>query len=314
MLIPINGIKLNPGRRDAEPEDVEILAKSIAELGLLNPITIDQENTLIAGRHRLEAAKLLGWTEIECTVTDLQGLQAELAEIDENFVRKNLSIIDFGNLLLRRKEIYETLHPETKAGTAQAIGMNKAVGNNVAEKFSATSKSFVDDTAEKLGVTPRTVRNQLQTAKNLTPSAKEIIRGADTSIKKKDALKLSRLEPEQQEDAATQLVAGEISSVDEYKPYSAGSKIYATFEESVADLKNPDKDGTCTPDMFLIALDGLIDNFHRDFAWYGEPECAAIFPQISEEQFEFVKKRVATVTTALEGLVAEMERSKQYEA
>lgn len=66
-------------------------------------------------------------------------------------------IIDFGNLLLRRKEIYETLHPETKAGTAQAIGMNKAVGNNVAEKFSATSKSFVDDTAEKLGVTPRTV-------------------------------------------------------------------------------------------------------------------------------------------------------------
>ena len=213
MLIPINGIKLNPGRRDAEPEDVEILAKSIAELGLLNPITIDQENTLIAGRHRLEAAKLLGWTEIECTVTDLQGLQAELAEIDENFVRKNLSIIDFGNLLLRRKEIYETLHPETKAGTAQAIGMNKAVGNNVAEKFSATSKSFVDDTAEKLGVTPRTVRNQLQTAKNLTPSAKEIIRGADTSIKKKDALKLSRLEPEQQEDAATQLVAGEMRDI-----------------------------------------------------------------------------------------------------
>ena len=99
MLIPINGIKLNPGRRDAEPEDVETLAKSIAELGLLNPITIDQENTLIAGRHRLEAAKLLGWAEIECTVTDLQGLQAELAEIDENFVRKNLSIIDFGNLL-----------------------------------------------------------------------------------------------------------------------------------------------------------------------------------------------------------------------
>ena len=43
-------------------------------------------------------------------------MQAELAEIDENFVRKNLSIIDFGNLLLRRKEIYEILHPETKQG------------------------------------------------------------------------------------------------------------------------------------------------------------------------------------------------------
>lgn len=59
MLIPIKDIKMNPGRRTAEPEDVENLAESIAELGLLNPITIDQNNTLIAGRHRLEAAKFL---------------------------------------------------------------------------------------------------------------------------------------------------------------------------------------------------------------------------------------------------------------
>lgn len=309
MLVSINEIKVNPGRREAEPEDIKNLADSIAELGLLNPITVDQNHTLIAGRHRLEAAKLLGWTEIECTVTDLQGLQAELAEIDENFVRKNLSIIDFGNLLLRRKEIYEALHPVAKNG-----GDRKSEEIRAQKLRSDSVKSFVQDTAEKLGVSPRTVEVQIQTAKNLSPTTKEIIRNADTSITKKDALKLSRLEPEQQEDAATQLVAGEIDSVDEYKPYSVGNKVYATFEESVADLKNPDKDGTCTPDMFLIALDGLIDNFHRDFAWYSDPECVAIFPQISEEQFEFVKKRVATVTSALESLVAEMERSKQYES
>lgn len=76
----------------------------------------------------------------------------------------------------------------------------------------------------------------------------------------------------------------EINSVDEYKPYSIGNKVYRTFEESVADLKNSDKDCSCTPDMFLIALDGLIDRFHRDFAWYSEPECVAVFPQVSEEQ------------------------------
>lgn len=309
MLVSIKEIKVNPGRREAEPEDIKSLAASIKELGLLNPITIDQGHTLIAGRHRLEAAKLLGWAEIECTVTDLQGLQAELAEIDENFVRKNLSIIDFGNLLLRRKEIYETLHPETKHG-----GDRKSEEIKSAKCALDSAKSFVADTAEKLGVNPCTVRRELQTAKNLTPATKEIIRDADTNITKKDALKLSRLEPEQQEDAATQLVAGEIESVDDYKPYSAGNKVYATFEESVADFKNPDKDGTCTPDMFLIALDGLIDNFHRDFAWYSEPECVAVFPQISEEQFSFVKKRVATVTSALEGLVEKIERSLQYES
>ena len=52
-------IKINPGRREAEPKAVEELARSIAAVGLLNPITLDQHNTLVAGLHRLEAAKLL---------------------------------------------------------------------------------------------------------------------------------------------------------------------------------------------------------------------------------------------------------------
>ena len=115
MLVPISKITVNPGRREALPGDVKELADSIAEVGLINPIMVDQSHTLIAGLHRLEAMKLLGRTEIECTVSDLDGLQVALAEIDENFVRKDLSDDEFRELLLRRKEIYESLHPETKA-------------------------------------------------------------------------------------------------------------------------------------------------------------------------------------------------------
>ena len=91
MLILIKEITVNTGRREAIAADVKALAESISNVGLINPITIDQSNTLIAGLHRLEAAKLLGWEEIECTVSSLEGLQAELAEIDENFIRKDLS-------------------------------------------------------------------------------------------------------------------------------------------------------------------------------------------------------------------------------
>ena len=116
MLISISEITVNSGRRETAPGAVKELADSIAEVGLLNPITVDCGHTLIAGLHRLEAAKLLGWTEIECTVRGLEGLQAELAEIDENVVRADLSPVDFGDLLMRRKEIYEMLHPETKNG------------------------------------------------------------------------------------------------------------------------------------------------------------------------------------------------------
>ena len=327
MLVPISEIKINAGRREADPEGVQELVDSISKVGLLNPITIDREHTLIAGLHRLEAAKLLGWTEIECNVSSLEGLLAELAEVDENVVRKGLSAVEYSDLLLRRKEIYETLHPETKAGTSQAAGMNRAKGNNVGCKMHPTSKSFVQDTAEKLGVNPSTIKRQIQTAKNLTTEAKDIIRDTGTKITKKDALKLSRLEPEQQRDAASQLAAGEIKSMGEYHPapaeepqspeppmppsvpYSLGDKHYASIEESVADLKNPDKDCSYTPDTLLADIDGFVDTFHKNFAWYNDPFCTVVFPSISPVQFNFVRQRFATIFSAMEDLLNLMERT-----
>ena len=81
MRVRISSIKINPGRREAEPKAVEELARSITAVGLLNPITIDQNNTLVAGLHRLEAAKLLGWTEIECTAVGMNTVQAELESL-----------------------------------------------------------------------------------------------------------------------------------------------------------------------------------------------------------------------------------------
>ena len=116
MLIKISDIKIKPGRREAKPKSVEEMTRSIQALGLLNPIIVTEDHTLVAGLHRLEAAKKLGWTEIECTVSTMDGLQAELAEIDENFVRTNLSHRELGDLLLHRKELYEALHPETRQG------------------------------------------------------------------------------------------------------------------------------------------------------------------------------------------------------
>ena len=52
MKVKISNIKINPGRREATPQSVEELARSIAAVGLMNPVTLDQNNTLIAGLHR----------------------------------------------------------------------------------------------------------------------------------------------------------------------------------------------------------------------------------------------------------------------
>ena len=199
MQIKISEIKINPGRRDTQQRNVEELARSIAAVGLMNPVTVTQDNTLIAGLHRLEAVKLLGWTEIECTVSNADGLQAELAEIDENFVRTGLSHRELGDLLLRRKELYEAIHPETRQG--QRNGQT-AKNDNLTV---LAAKPFSEDTADKLGISKRTVERLVQTAANLTPEAKKTIRDAGDKITKGDALKISRLPPDQQAEAAADL-------------------------------------------------------------------------------------------------------------
>lgn len=214
MKIPIKNIKVDTRRREARPDEIRKLADSIAEVGLLNPVTVDREHTLIAGRHRLEAAKLLGWTEIECTVSDLEGVAAELAEIDENFARTNASTIEIGEMLKRRKRLYETLHPETKAGVAQANGMNRALGNNV--DCTVQAKSFVKDTAERWCVDPSTVSRHLQIAEELTPEAKDILCGMKRLSGQTTLRRLSALEPDAQADAARLLAAGKVKTVDEY--------------------------------------------------------------------------------------------------
>ena len=331
MRIPISEIKINPGRREALPERVAELAKSIAEVGLLNPITLDRGNILIAGLHRLEAAKLLGWSEVDYTVSSLEGLRAELAEIDENFVRTDLSAIEYGEILLRRKEIYETLHPETKVGVSQAAAMNRAVGRNVSDKMTLTSKSFVEDTAEKLGVGKRTVERQIQTAKNLTPEAKAIIRDSGAKVTKKDAMKLSRLKPEQQKDAASQLAAQEIRSMAEYQPpeepepqepvtkepamapppFKLSEQQFTSFKESVAALKDTEKDFSCTPDSFLAEITAFVRKFHREIEWYSTPYYEAAFPDLSGVQRDYLRQQMASICDAANHLLHQVERMKR---
>ena len=62
----------------------------------------------------------------------------------------------------RRKEIYEALHPETKATYAGGTFRGNQ-HNEVADTVSATKiKSFSEDTAEKTGISPRHVRRRIQ--------------------------------------------------------------------------------------------------------------------------------------------------------
>jgi N6-adenosine-specific RNA methylase IME4 len=67
--------------------DIDSLARSIAELGLLHPIVIRPDGVLIAGERRLAACKLLGWQAVPVTVVDLGEIAR--GELAENAERKD---------------------------------------------------------------------------------------------------------------------------------------------------------------------------------------------------------------------------------
>src|SRR5690606_24548282 len=131
------------------------LADSIREIGLLNPITVTPDNVLIAGLHRLEACRRLGWTEIPCIVVEMADVDRELAEIDENLIRHEYHYTERAVALARRKELYEAKHPEAKHGGAPG----KAGGGKVAKD--ETVSSFAADTAARTKVNPRTVQQDV---------------------------------------------------------------------------------------------------------------------------------------------------------
>ena len=305
MRLSIKEIQVKEGRRSLDTCHVGELADSIREIGLLNPLTIDRDNFLIAGLHRLEAVKRLGWTEVDCTVSSLEGLSAELAEIDENIVRSDMSTLEYGEILLRRKEIYETLHPETKRGMR-----NGQTSKSDKMSFLET-KSFAQDTAEKLGEVPRTVERQIQTAKNLTQEAKEIIKNADKKISKKEALKLSRLEPEDQKEAARLLTTQQIRNMGEYaeKKKEEPEKAGGSLKDMIAELKDPDKDCSGTPDSFLEEYEAFVRKFHKEIGWYSDPYYDTVFPFVSPEQLSILRELTDSICAAAGQLLHKVERT-----
>ena len=256
MRVRISSIKINPGRREAEPKAVEELARSITAVGLMNPVTLDQNNTLVAGLHRLEAAKLLGWTEIECTTIGMDSVQAKLAEIDENIVRTKLNRQELCEQLLRRKEIYETLHPETRHGMRNGQTAKNA---NLA---TLETKSFAEDTAEKTGMSKRAVSRLLQIANNLTGDARRIVEAHNMT--QDTALKLSRLQHDEQVEAASMLAAGTMESVEQYQEYQRERRKAIALSRPLSD--EPPVDTRTEEEkerQKKESLDGLVREFSR---------------------------------------------------
>lgn len=99
--------------------DIDGLAKSIREIGLLQPIVVNSKHHLIAGERRLAAVKKLGWSDVAATiVANLDDAHAALvAERDENTERENFTASEAAKL---GQQLEELERPKAKERQAQA--------------------------------------------------------------------------------------------------------------------------------------------------------------------------------------------------
>jgi hypothetical protein len=97
-IVFVENVTIPPGRaRGLDEAAVDRLAESMKKLGLRTPISVRMDGDdllLVAGRHRLEAARRLGWERIDAVHIEGDEADARLWEISENLHRAELSQIE----------------------------------------------------------------------------------------------------------------------------------------------------------------------------------------------------------------------------
>ncbi|MGN6131177.1 MAG: ParB N-terminal domain-containing protein [Nocardioidaceae bacterium] len=209
--------------------DLDPLVRSIERLGLLQPITIAPDGSLLCGRRRLEAIKRLGWHTVRVWVRSgiSDKLNSLLAWQDENTLHKPLSAIEAAEL-----------YRELKLLRAEDAGRRQR-----ATRFAATTGEADGgggDSPPPGG--PGKVRDQ----------AAKTVTGSDSSQRLERVTRLQDLAAdESQPQPVRELAAKALSEI------AAGAPVSPSFH-AVADLRRQaDADPADTDELERLAREAL---------------------------------------------------------
>ena len=132
VKLPVSRILPNPSqpRKVFRQEELEALAQSIRENGLLQPVTVRRENGiyyLIAGERRLRACKLAGLKEIPALLADCPPEDSAVLALLENIQRKDLQMFEQANALVNLLREWQITQEEAakRLGISQSYLANK---------------------------------------------------------------------------------------------------------------------------------------------------------------------------------------------
>lgn len=209
--------------RPIDPAHAEVIAASVDEVGMKQPITVRPhphrgeegcayEYDLVIGGHRLYGVdKFLHWESLEVgphvVIEDLDDDQARLAEIDENLARHELNALDRAIFLSERKRLYLAINPEAAHGKAK-----KSKAQEKSQTLRLFSERFTKATAARVGLSERTVQLAIQLAEKLDPEAVAALRGTEIETNQRELIALAALDPLVQRQVASSIRQGQAKS------------------------------------------------------------------------------------------------------
>ena len=133
ILIPQSEIKPNPNqpRRYFDYNELESLAQSIRENGIIQPISVrqlkDNSYELVAGERRLRAARIVGLARIPCILMKIDDSKSALYGLIENLQRQDLDFFEEALAIEKLMKEYNMSQEEAakSLGKAQSTLSNK---------------------------------------------------------------------------------------------------------------------------------------------------------------------------------------------
>lgn len=299
--------------------DLDELCDSIAKLGLLQPITITPDGTLICGARRLAAVKRLGWDRVKVWIIAniSTRLHEVLAERDENAVRKPLAPTEAARLYEELKVLYAAdaarrqhathftsednpRHLRSSDGPVESTGPSEDRFMAIAREQAAraiTGKNSYTALNQVLKVqrladdpdTPEPVREVARRelaemdADGKVHGHYQTVRAAAST----DALARLADDPAQPETVRAR-AADELEGLDRDQP---SAELVKAAQAAIARATNPDAD-SATPDRLrLVAikrygLRAFLATVEEMYGWWQHYDPAEIAAGLSDEQWQ----------------------------
>ncbi|WP_375615417.1 MULTISPECIES: ParB/RepB/Spo0J family partition protein [unclassified Bartonella] len=207
--------------RPVDDEHAKALAQSMAREGLMNPITVrhtpnakEGNYTLIAGAHRLRAAELLGYSDIDAVVVQADKENAALLEVAENLFRNELSVIDRALFVQTYRELWEKKYGEIQRGGDHGNQYTKdkvakvqvaPLPNDSDLNGKVQGLHFAKHVADRIGFSQDVVKRLNCIAQHLQPELRSVLRGTALADNQAQLLKLAKMEPVAQRRVAIAL-------------------------------------------------------------------------------------------------------------